>query len=272
MRQPPMSPNVPWSNSDLQTWRSTETQMTSCSARICVYATPFTQRRDTIRSLDRRAGPCAIAYRRDGRRPWMLLQERGEILVDLLRLVRRRVTPHHVALAVDQEFGEIPLDRFRAQHARRGVLEVSIKRMRVRAIDVDLGKQRERHRVLRRTEVADFLGVAWLLVPELVAGKAQHLETAILVRAVQRFKALVLRRESALRGHVDDQQSLAAIRIELLRHAVQQIRFEVISRGHRITSGANTNGSVALTTGHPNEKRPGLRGVFCQAGTRFRQA
>src|SRR6185437_3080721 len=232
MRQPPMSPNVPWSNSDLQTWRSTETQMTSCSARICVYATPFTQRRDTIRSLYRRAGPCAIAYRRDVRRPWMLLQERGEILVDLLRLVRRRVTPHHVALAVDQEFGEIPLDRFRAQHARCSVLHELVQRVRVRAIDVNLGEQRKCHVVFRAAEVPDRVSIARLLMPELVAGKAQHLESPGLVRAVQRFQSLVLRRESALRGDVDDQQHLAAIRLQLLGRTLKQVRVKIVNGGH----------------------------------------
>ena len=60
------------------------------------------------------------------------------------RLGLRRIARHRLAVAADQEFGEIPFDRFAAQQARLGVLEIFVKRMGVRAIDLDLGEHRER--------------------------------------------------------------------------------------------------------------------------------
>src|SRR5579875_144374 len=128
-------------------------------------------------------------------------EHRGEVPADLFGRVRRTIAAHHPALAVDQEFGEVPLDRFRTQHAGCGVFQELVERMRVRAVHVDLREQRKRDVVLRRTEVADFPGVTRLLMPELVARKAEYLEALVPVRAVQRFQSLVLRREPALRCH-----------------------------------------------------------------------
>src|SRR5690348_14070365 len=110
-----------------------------------------------------------------------LLQQSPDVPFDLLRLVRRRIAPHDVALAVDQELGEVPLDRFRTQHAGRGVLQVLVERMRIGAIDVDLREQRKGHLVFRRTEGAYFRCIARLLVAELVAWEAQHRESPVLV-------------------------------------------------------------------------------------------
>src|SRR5208282_4274819 len=89
-----------------------------------------------------------------------------------------------------------------------------VQRMRVRAVDLDLGEQREAHLVAQRAEIPDPRLIARLLVPELVAGKAQHAEALIAELAVQRLDPRAVRRESALAGHVDDQQRLAPVRRE----------------------------------------------------------
>src|SRR5690348_15656123 len=121
-----------------------------------------------------------------------LLQQRGEVLADLLRRVGRRVAAHDLAFAIHQELGEVPLDRLGAEQAGRLVLEVFVKRVRVPAVDLGLGEQREADVVVDRAEVADRLRVARLLVAELVAGEPEHREALILALTVQRLKPRVL--------------------------------------------------------------------------------
>nr|GFD56692.1 hypothetical protein [Tanacetum cinerariifolium] len=83
---------------------------------------------------------------------------------------------HHLAVRADQELGEVPLDRFRAQHAGRLTLQMLPQRVRSVAVDLDLGKHREADAVVLFAEVADLGFVAGFLVAELVAGEAQHFE------------------------------------------------------------------------------------------------
>src|SRR5206468_3151689 len=110
---------------------------------------------------------------------------------------------------VDQEFREVPLDAFTAKHAGRFALEILVERVRAAAVDLDLGEHREAYFVVERAEILDLVFVAGLLVPELIAGKAQDREALVLVFAVQRLESLVLRREAAFAGDIDDEQNLA---------------------------------------------------------------
>ena len=89
---------------------------------------------------------------------------------------------------VDQELGEIPLDRLRAQEATRLLFERLKQRMGVRAVDLDLGEHRERHVVLLGAELADCSLVAWLLMAELVAREAKHREAALAKAPVQALR------------------------------------------------------------------------------------
>src|SRR3546814_6370520 len=79
--------------------------------------------------------------------------------------------------------------------------------MRAVAVDVDLGEHGEVHVVGQRTELPDLRLVARLLVAELVAGETQHHQAAVAIVAPQLLQARILRRETALRGHVDHQRS-----------------------------------------------------------------
>src|SRR3546814_6726044 len=81
--------------------------------------------------------------------------------------------------------------------------------MRAVAVDVDLGEHGEVHVVGQRTELPDLRLVARLLVAELVAGETQHHQAAVAIVAPQLLQARILRRETALRGHVDHQQHLS---------------------------------------------------------------
>ena len=114
-------------------------------------------------------------------------------LSELLGLVARRIAAHDTKLPVDQELGEVPLDRLRAQEAGRVLFERLEQRMGVRAIDLDLGEHRERHIVLVGAEFSDCGLVARLLMAELVAREAEHGEAARAKAPVQRFEARILR-------------------------------------------------------------------------------
>src|SRR6185312_3002971 len=81
-------------------------------------------------------------------------------------------------------------------------------------------------------EIGDLFGVARLLRPELVAGEAQHHQAPVLVLAVERLEAGVLRGEAALAGGVDDQDNLVLPLRERRRLAVQGLGGEVVD-AHR---------------------------------------
>src|SRR4029434_4831840 len=87
-----------------------------------------------------------------------------------------RIALDDVALAVDQELGEIPLDRLGPQKSRLLLLEKAIERGRVVAVDIDLGEHGEGHAVVHLAEALDLLLAAGLLRAELVAREAEDLE------------------------------------------------------------------------------------------------
>src|SRR5206468_424750 len=119
-----------------------------------------------------------------------------------LRRGGRRIASDHPARPVDQEFGEIPFDR-RTEQPRFLMLQVVEQRMRMAAIDIDLGEHRKRHVILALAERLDLFGVARLLPPELVAREAEHRKAAWRKFALQLLHALVLRREPAGARSVD---------------------------------------------------------------------
>jgi hypothetical protein len=73
----------------------------------------------------------------------LYLQQRLQILLQALRFVLWRVPLHDVALSVDQEFGEVPFDGFAPEQPPLLGLEEFIERVRVVAVDLDLGEQGE---------------------------------------------------------------------------------------------------------------------------------
>src|SRR5262249_21577894 len=66
----------------------------------------------------------AISARRTDAR----LQELRNVGRDVRRLGVRSVTLDDVALAIDEELGEVPFDRFRAEHPGLRFLQVLVKR------------------------------------------------------------------------------------------------------------------------------------------------
>jgi KUP system potassium uptake protein len=148
-----------------------------------------------------------------------------------------RVALQHPALAIDQELGEVPLDRLAAKQAGLFRLEVLVHRRRIVAIHVDFREQRKRHAVVDLAELRDLVLGPGFLRTELVARESQHFESLGVIFLVERFEALVLRREAALAGRVDHQKHLVVIPIELDRLAVNVVHGEIVDRGHGIVPG-----------------------------------
>src|SRR3954470_19844192 len=88
-------------------------------------------------------------------------------LFQIFRLGLGRVTGDGFAVAVDQEFCEIPFDRFAAQKARLGVLQKSEQRMGIAAVDIDFREDREGHAVILFAKGADLFCLAGFLGAEL---------------------------------------------------------------------------------------------------------
>src|ERR1035438_4728532 len=95
-------------------------------------------------------------------------------------------------------------------------------------VDLDLREQWEVHAVIHLAERLDLLIGTGLLVAELVAGEAKHLQAAVLVLGVKRLQPFVLRGEPALARGVDDQQDLALVIAEVLAPAVVQLCGQIV--------------------------------------------
>src|ERR1019366_908664 len=164
------------------------------------------------------SSPCPQCLRGEESLPEQLL----DLWLDGRRRCHRRETLYDVALLVHQELGEVPLDAI-AQQATLFALQKLEDRMRVVAVDLDLREQRKVHAVIDLAGGLDLVIGPGLLMAELVARKAEHLQAAVLVLGIKRLQAFVLRRKSALAGGVDDQQHLALVIAELLVPSVIQL-------------------------------------------------
>src|ERR1700729_3920171 len=109
-----------------------------------------------------------------------------DVRLDRIGLVHRAVALAHLAVPVDQEFGEIPFDGFAAQDSGLLSLEILVERMGTRSVDFDLGKQRECHVVVLGAKAPDLVLAGRFLPSELIARKAEHAETALMQLSVER--------------------------------------------------------------------------------------
>ncbi|SAR32514.1 Uncharacterised protein [Klebsiella pneumoniae] len=72
-------------------------------------------------------------------------------------------------------------------------------------VDVNFAKQREGDAVGSAAEGLNLLFTARLLAEELVAGEPQHAEALGGKLLLQILELLILRRQAAFRGYIDDQ-------------------------------------------------------------------
>ena len=156
----------------------------------------------------------------------------AHISFDIGHLVGRLIAFQHLAVARNEELGEIPLDaRLRSivgilplehpvhafaqvivevETAKRSLrLQVSIERSLVLAIDIDFVELRELDSEVGGAELMDFGDGAGCLLTELVAGEVEDFETLVTVFLVERLQFLVLWGETTAGGGVDNEQHLS---------------------------------------------------------------
>src|SRR5260370_17382997 len=98
-----------------------------------------------------------------------------------------------MAVAADQELFEVPLHVARLPGVVSGFAQDFVQRVLVRALDVELAEQRERHAVVPAAELLDLFARTSLLVEELVARKAQHPQPPIRLALLHPLQAALRR-------------------------------------------------------------------------------
>mmetsp|Transcript_28555 Transcript_28555/g.96155 ORF Transcript_28555/g.96155 Transcript_28555/m.96155 type:complete len:223 (+) Transcript_28555:93-761(+) len=195
-----------------------------------------------------RGGVGGVGERRRGPRLFRGRVARAEESVDDFRLKGI----DRILLAVDADGQALSihkiLEKVAADLARLVQLEQRVDWRRVRTVDVNLLEQRKFDAVLSTRERGN-VGVGAVLLPELVAGKGEDLQTFCLIPSVQVVQRLIRRiRLASLRGHVDDQRYLARV-------ARQRDEFAVDGRGRRSVDalGRERAGLDGLLRGRPVE-------------------
>src|ERR1017187_4879841 len=136
---------------------------------------------------------------------------------------------HDSSLLVHEELGEVPLDGV-TEDAALLALEKLVQRMSAVAVHFDFGEQGKVNAIVKLAKRLDVVVVAGLLVAELVAGKAEDFESEVVIFRVNLLQALVLGRESALAGGVDDEQDLALVGGEGLLGAIVELGGKIVDR------------------------------------------
>src|SRR5476651_1009361 len=126
--------------------------------------------------------------------------------------------------------------------------------MRIRTVHVDLRKHGERDAVVLLAKAANLGCIAWFLLAELVARKAQHRKAAIRITFVQVLQTLVLRRESAFACGVHDQQHLALIVFHADGFTAEGFRRKRVDRVHSMLRLKKSSLSETQVKKHPAER------------------
>ncbi len=109
----------------------------------------------------------------------------------------RSVALYHLTLTIDQKLGEVPFNPFGSHDAFRLLLEPGVEGVGIRAVDIDLGKNRKGRTEARGAEFNNFFVGSWFLLAKLITGKGQHLKTFVMIVRLKLFQSVVLRREAA---------------------------------------------------------------------------
>ena len=114
-----------------------------------------------------------------------------------------------------------------------GLLQRLVERRGLAAVDLDLVEDREGDAPRHRAVLEDLVHRTGLLAAELVAREAEHGEAAVGVGALQLLELLVLGRQPALRGDVDDEQHLVRVVGERRSPAVGGLERDLAEVGER---------------------------------------
>jgi hypothetical protein len=96
----------------------------------------------------------------------------------------------------------------------------------------DFGKEWKRHVVRKPAKLFDFRFISRLLLPKLIARKAEHLKSALAVLPVKFLEPCVLRRKTTSARHIYDEQNAAAIITKRLLMAVDRCDLEIVETLH----------------------------------------
>jgi hypothetical protein len=145
----------------------------------------------------------------------------------LFRFCAGGKSSNHFSVFIDQEFCKIPFDTL-SQQPRRLFFQKHEQGVRIPAVDVNLGHDRERNVVRQRTKIPDFIGIPRLLIHKLIAGKAEYVQPSVLVVIVKFLQSFILRRKTALTGRVDNQQNLAFDLIQVIIFVFCGFNLEIV--------------------------------------------
>ena len=135
------------------------------------------------------------------------------------------------AVAADEKLGEVPADL--AGERRVRTRQRLVERMMIFAVHLQLGEHRESHIIFGRAEGLDIRFRPRLLMQKLVAREAQHHQALALVFLIQRLQLGVLRRVTALRSDVHDEQNLAFVFLQQGILAIDVLQRNVVERAGR---------------------------------------
>lgn len=120
----------------------------------------------------------AILPSRDRR--W-LAQQRHDVALNHFGGVDRGVAAAHLALAVDQEFGEVPRDRLNAQESGLFRFQQREQRVGSRTVHVDFLENRETDPIVAGAKLLDGVRIVVLLPGKLVAREPKNHEPVVAV-------------------------------------------------------------------------------------------
>lgn len=160
-----------------------------------------------------------------------------------------------VSVAIEEEFGEIPLD-FAAEFGVFGFAgEELVERRLVVAFDRELGHHGKADIVFLGAEGLDFLVGAGLLAHEVVGGNADDDQPLILIFLIKSFESGVLRGVSAMAGDVDQEQDFAVVFGERGGLPVDGLQREVVDAFRRSSKRGNRQGSGDANAQNCRENR-----------------
>src|SRR5205085_3660481 len=157
-----------------------------------------------MRSPWRRAAPAPDSPMSTGGCRTSSGQRLFDVATQAVGRVVGRVALQHLAVAADQELGEVPLDALGAEQPGLFALQPLPQRVSVLAVDLRLGHHRKADPVVELTERGDLVVAAGVLRAEFIARKAHDDQPAVAVVLPQLFEPRELRREAAGAGRVDD--------------------------------------------------------------------
>ena len=158
----------------------------------------------------------------------MAAEQRFDPGRDISRILPGAEPANHVSRAVDKKLRKVPGDALDSENPGAIGFQVPVKGVSRRSVDIDPGEHPEAYPVVAFAKGPDFLGRTRFLTAKLVAGKPQHLESALLVGAVELLESRELGREPAAAGGVHDEQHAAGEIGQAYRLPIQELRRKFI--------------------------------------------